>query len=161
MVMIVGADVNSDEAVVVLVDDSGAIAVGLPEKLKPSPEADDAVRLSEFMERVRQHLRAVKADAVVLTDVDRSRARPSSVRYTTQIETVITLAAHAEGAAVEVVHQKSIGKHLGLSANASKKQIRDVLEDRVGTKALSPDPDRRARALGAALSVLERHKDEA
>lgn len=145
--MFVGADVNSSEAVTVAVDDDGGLLDRIPDRLAPGGHADLGRRQEEFIERVTQHLSSV--EMVVLVDVNLHRVGPSSVRDRAYIEAAMASAACRVGATLKVVHQKSIGSHLDLGPNASKDDIRSAVADIVGEDALSPDPDRRARAIGA------------
>lgn len=149
--MLVGADINSSEAVTVAVGDGGDLLDRIPARLSPGRHGDLGRRQEEFIERVAQHLKS--AEMVVLVDVNLRRARPSSVRERAYIEAAMASAACRAGATVEVVHQKSIGVHLGLGQNASKDDIRGAVADVVGEDALSPKPDRRARAIGAVWAA--------
>lgn len=90
---------------------------------------------------------------VVLVDVNLSRARPSNVRYKAYIEAAVASAACRAGATIKVVRQKSIGAHLGLGPSASKEDIREAVAEVVGDGALSPEPGRRARAIGAVWAA--------
>lgn len=153
--MIVGADVNSKNAVVVAVNGRGGLSADLPTRFEPSRDSDDSERLAEFIERVAQRLRDVGATAVVLTVVDERRARPSTVRATAYLEAGLMLAARKAGAAVEKMHQRSIGTSLGLPASASKTEIRKAVQAQRPSIELSPDPDRRARALAAAWAQTQ------
>lgn len=151
--MFVGADVNSSDAVTVAVDGGGGLLDRIPDRLAPGGHGDFGYRQEEFIERVAQHLRSV--EMVVLVDVNLRRVGPSSVRDRAYIEAAMASAACRVGATVKVVHQKSIGSHLGLGQNASKGDIRDAVADVVGEDSLSPEPDRRARAIGAAWAAAD------
>ncbi len=146
---LIGIDVNSEYAVLVVTDGAGELLDEGPRTVKPAEDCDVSAQLGELRERVVQHLRAIGADRLVLTDSNLRRSSPSNIRSRSQIETIFYLAAHETGVAVEVVHQKKIAAHLGLAGNATKEGIRDAVQDAVGAAALSGDPARRARALGA------------
>lgn len=146
---LLGVDVNSESAVLVVADGAGAPSPGAVRVVKPADDADAVARVSELLERIVQHLRELQIEHVVLTDTDLSRARPTSVRARAQIETVFLLAAAKVGVGVEVVHQRKVGIHLGLPATANKDAIRVKVTEVVGEAALMDEPVRRARALGA------------
>jgi hypothetical protein len=151
-------DVNSKSAVVVVVGDDGELKDG-PDRLAPAADHDEGAQLSEFLERVYQHLRHLQAQRVILTAVSERNSTPSAIRKKAKLESCIQLAAHKTGASVETIHQKSIGKALGLGSNASKTDIRSAAEANVGAQALSPEPDRRSRALAAAWAAATEDSD--
>lgn len=151
--MLVGCDINSKSAVVIAVDDAGTPLDRLPDRLTPRHDADRATMLSDYLERVVQHLRDISAERVVFTDVDLSRARPSDVRTQGHLEATFMLAARQARAEAVGVHQRAIASHLGLPPSARKREIREVVADVVGAEVLSPDPDRRARALGGVWAA--------
>lgn len=148
--MLVGADVNGTEAIFVVLGDDGSLATGMPARVSPREDDDAGARLHDFKERVVQHLRAVDPATVVLTDTNLSQTGTLSVRARAELEAAIKLAAHECQASVTVVHQKSVASHLGLAATADKRAVRKTVIGALpsGT-SLSPEPDRRARAIGA------------
>lgn len=133
----------------VVADRAGRPASGVVRTVKPADNADAVARVSELLERVVQHLRELQIEHVILTDTDLRRVAPKNVRARAQIETVFLLAASKVGIGVEVVHQRKVASHLGLPGTANKDQIRDKVAEVVGESALTDEPVRRARALGA------------
>lgn len=154
--MIVGADINSKNAVVVALDSDGRPQKdSLPSRLEPSAGNDLGKRLNEYLERVHQHLRDVPARDVVIVRTTERQSSPSTVRETAQLEAAVAMAAAKAGMRVQTIHQKSVGSQLGLGGNAGKADIRRAIERRLGPDSISPDPVRRARAIGAALAVIQ------
>lgn len=151
--MLVAADVNSKSVVVVTATAEGELSDGIPPNLAPGTFASLAEQQGEFLERVTQHLNNVGATCVVLTDVNLSKGTPSNIRAQSYLEAGLILAAHQVGAEIAMVHQQSIATHLGLPASSSKHAIRETVASSVGESSLSPDPIRRARAIGALWSV--------
>lgn len=151
--MLVAADVNSKSAIVVTATAGGELSDGIPPELSPGTFASLADQQGEFLERVAQHLSNVGARVVVLTAVNLSKGAPSNIRDQSYLEAAFILGAHQVGAELSVVHQRSIATHLGLPASASKHDIRAEVASHLGDPALSPDPIRRARAIGALWSV--------
>lgn len=153
--MIVGVDINSKNAVVSVVDDGGAPTDALPPRFEPSADTDPGKRLNEYAERIWQHLRGVAARELVIVRTSERQSSPSTVRETAQLEAAVAMAAAKANIPVHTIHQKSVGSHLGLGGNAGKADIRKAIEARLGAAAVSPDPERRARAVGAAIAVVE------
>lgn len=154
--MYVGADVNQDEAVLVLLEDDGELVVddSLPPHVLPVEVADPGERLGELLERLTQHFRHRDINALVLTDSSVGRTKPSSVRSRAQIEAVLVIAARRCEIPVRVVHQKSVATHLGLPASSDKASVRAAVAAQLGKEDLKGHPERRARAIGAVWSVL-------
>lgn len=152
--MFVGLDVNSKDAVAVAVGDDGRLVAGLPNRFGPGSDVDPSMRVAEYVERLQQHLSG-RTELVVLTDVDLSRARPTNVRAQAYLEAAILLAARRVGARVEVVHQRTVASHLGLPASSSKEAIRSRVVGLVAAESLTPEAQRRARALGAVWKAAD------
>lgn len=146
--MLVGLDVNSKGAIAVATDVDGAIVGDLPQRFDPGSDADPSVRLAEYVERLKQHW-AGKAQLVVLTDFDMRQVKPTLLRRQAYLEAAALMAARRVDARVKVVHQRTVASHLGLPASSSKAVIRDRIAEIVGAHKLLPEPQRRARALGA------------
>lgn len=153
--MLVGFDINSKGAVVVATDGGGRLLLsGLPERLEPGSEADPSAQLDEYVERLQQHLSG-RAERVVLTDVNLSRARPTNLRAQAYWEAAVLLAARRVGAPVMVIHQRAVARHLGLRASSSKNAIRARVTGIIAADSLAPEPERRARALGAVWKAAD------
>lgn len=153
---ILGLDISSSNVIPALVDDAGLLKSGLPDRLTPSSSSEMSTLIAEFSERLTQHFQTVEVEVVTIVDVDLSRNPPSSVRERAYLEASVFLAAHNVRSNAFFLHQQAIASHLGLEPRSSKNSIRDQVLSMIGDASLlSPEPIRRARALGAAWAALE------
>lgn len=120
-----------------------------PERLAPAD--DSAHALASLTERLAGYFESHEVDRVAVV-ADLGRSAPSDVYPRGLMEAAVMIAASRVGATFTRPTMGEALKHLGLPANGNKRgRLRESLTEHLGANRLSPDPDKRAAALGVAL----------
>lgn len=146
---VLGADANNTDLVV-------AVLPSHPEPFprRFTPSGFDAVGLGDLREMLARYLRTYEIETVVVVSDLSSRTRPSDLKPRVQLETVLAVAARDAGCQVCESTLGTALQHLGLESGSGDKRrrLRTTLETSLGAAHLSPNPARRASALGVALA---------
>jgi hypothetical protein len=144
-----GVDANKDDLVIALVPAAGST---LPGRFKAADRTP--VGLGRLIEHLAGHLSTNDVGQIVIVSDFGMKPSGQDARQRAQLETAMILAAYKVGAGLE---WKTVGEaleHLGLDKAKDKRgRLRSALTAALGDKRLSPDPKRRAAAIGVALAA--------
>lgn len=143
----VGVDPSKHDLVLALVPEN---STDMPPSAKPSDRGPNG--LGKLVELLAAHFTAHEVRCVAVVQ-DPGRPRPTDMRDRAHLEAAVAMACYRTGARLEWLTVGDALRHLGLDAKGGdrKGRLRQLLESTLGADRLSPDPDRRAAALGIAL----------
>lgn len=144
-----GVDGNKDDLVIALVPAAGST---LPDRFEAADRTP--IGLGRLVEHLTGHLSTNDVNQIVIVSDFGIKPSGQAVRERAQLETAMILAAYKVGAGLEWRTVGDALEHLGLDKAKDKRgRLCIALTAALGDERLSPDPKRRAAAIGVALAA--------
>lgn len=156
-VAVLAFDVSKVDAVAVSVGASGHPVPDALDRLRVADGLDDAERLTDLLGRARQHVARLAPSRVALVDTTKTNQwKLSDLRPRVELETVLLLAATAQGVPALRVSQHTCLKPTGAARTT---EIADRVASAVDLTGFTRK-DRRALAVAAAWTLLGLNRDD-